>query len=190
MTYLGYQVRHLESCGEQVQEWLDSHANDNLQVSYQTPVASTSELFIGNLSAFDKQDFDNFKSFESSEVECSFCTESHQYTVKVAHLPADKWGNTATFDSEPSCSCIWLNYCDDSGNYPNEEYRHILDNIDEEYEYELSDFIEWVNNLRDERVGKIEEEVTCSGTSNSWYYTTIKDEGSLNELVREYVQRK
>lgn len=186
MTYLGYQVRYEESCGEEVQKWLDSHIEKNLQISYVTPVSyGRIEYPIADLSVLEGEDFNDFKCFNDAEDQCSFTTEDRKYTIAVAKLPADKWGNTATSETTPSC--LWINHCDNSGNYPNDDcYCLIRDGIGEDYSVE--DFIEWVELLKDdERVGKIEEEMICNGTSSSWHYITIKDELSLRSLISEYL---
>jgi hypothetical protein len=83
-------------------------------------------------------------------------------------------------------NCLWINQCDDSGNYPNARYYHYIQNRIGD-DYSVADFIEWVELLKDdERVGRIEERMMCNGTCSTSRYTTIKDKESLRELINEY----
>ena len=194
MSYLGYQVADLDSCEEELRKWLDQHTDDLLQISTKTPVSwGWTTGFRGDTDDLENFDFSDCKCFESSEDSCSFTTINCAYKIKVVDQLEDKFGNTASYEDAPSCT--WLNFQDDSGDYPNETIE------DFEFEFNgdvfglkenLEDFVKWVDNLQNddplsELVGQIHEEVLCNGTSCSWYYTTVKDQESLIKLFEYWI---
>ena len=188
MTYLGYQVAHLEEETHKVKDWLELHCSDYLKVDYLRPGRGNREECSIDFFESTYLPEGKFFAFNGQNNCINFTSINFEFTITVEELPKDRWGNTATYEESPDC--VWILYADDASLDFNDDiiFEVQVEGNCYDYQENREDFYSWLyDRLDDDRWDTIGE-VGLHG--ESWSYTTVENLDSLKMLFIEWIEEE